>query len=335
MPAWTIAFVGSIDLPGGPGRLPIMENHRFEIIHKAQVPGRSTVCNRCRLLGRWGAGLTGALLAAAVFLPGRGAHDGHAAAAERATARTPVLFTCDFESADWFKAWGVRDKPGNCDLVAADPERKFEPRAGKALRVKIRQGDHYGTSIEYRFRRHHGFEPEEIYFRYYLRLGDGWVPTRGGKLPGVAGTYGNAGWGGRPVDGTNGWSARGLFEGRADGKTAVGFYCYHMDMQGRYGSQWVWDREGLGFLENNRWYCIQQHVKLNTPGKADGVMRGWVDGKPAFEKNGVRMRAVDRLKIEMVWLNVYYGGTWTAPRDMCLYIDDVAVSREPIEPAGP
>jgi len=44
------------------------------------------------------------------------------------------------------------------------------------------------------------------------------------------------GWGGRKVNGSDGWSARGLFETRngAD-STAIGFYCYHADMRGRYG----------------------------------------------------------------------------------------------------
>lgn len=246
-----------------------------------------------------------------------------------------VLFTCDFEKDDWFIAWGARARPQNVDIVAADPARRFTALSGKALRVKVNKGDHYGTSVEYRFQRQHGVEPEEIYFRYHLRLGDDWNPQRGGKLPGIAGTYGKAGWGGRPVNGADGWSARGQFEGRRDGKTPIGFYCYHMDMKGRYGSQWIWERDGLGFLENNRWYCVEQYVKLNTPGKADGVLRGWVDGRLAFDKTDVRMRATDSLKIEMVWLNVYLGGSWTAESDHHLYIDNVAISRQPIGPAKP
>lgn len=296
---------------------------------RAELSGAAAVHPGNRAGRRWATGL---LVAGALVVSGQRSGVQTATAGEALAAKSPVLFTCDFESADWFRAWGERRAPRNCELVAADPERKFEPRQGKALRVKINQGDHYGASLEYRFRRQHGFEPEEIYFRYYLRLADDWTATGGGKLPGIAGTYGRAGWGGRPVNGADGWSARGLFEGRKDGKTPVGFYCYHMDMRGRYGSSWVWEREGLGLLDNNRWYCLEQHVKLNTPGKADGVMRGWVDGKLAFEKTDVRMRAVDKLKIEMVWLNVYYGGAWTAPRDMHLYIDDVVVSREPIGP---
>ena len=98
-------------------------------------------------------------------------------------------------------------------------------------------------------------------------------PDSAGPTVGLAG-------GGRPVDGTDGWSARGLFEGQKDCRTPIGFYCYHMDMKGIYGSDWVWDRDRLGFLENNRWYCIEQYVKLNTPGQPDGVLRG-VGGRSA------------------------------------------------------
>src|SRR5437660_1150006 len=79
-------------------------------------------------------------------------------------------------------------------------------------------------------------EPEEIYFRYYLKFDEDWKrATSGGKLPGMSGTYGKAGWGGRPVHGDDGWSARGLYVTRpGDDSTAIGFYCYHADMRGKY-----------------------------------------------------------------------------------------------------
>lgn len=246
------------------------------------------------------------------------------------SANKAVYFSASFEEADWYQAWGEKKLPENCELVSSDPERKFEPLSGKALRVKVNKDGHYGTSVEYAFKKRMGSEPEEVYFRYYLRLGDDWTVTQGGKFPGIGGTYGKAGWGGRPVDGTDGWSARGLFTGRKDGKTPIGFYCYHMDMKGQYGSEWIWDKDKLGYLENNRWYCVEQRVKLNTPGKADGIMQGWVDGKLAFEKTDVRMRAVDKLKVETVWLNIYLGGTWTAKADHHVFIDEVVISREPI-----
>jgi len=247
-------------------------------------------------------------------------------------AATAEIFTCDFESDTWWQQWALRQKDPRTDTVAADEARKFEPHRGKALCVRVDKGGHYGASLQFHFKRRTGTEPEEIFFRYYLRPADDWRPERGGKLPGIAGTYGRAGWGGRKVDGSDGWSARGLFGGQKDGRTPIGFYCYHADMKGRYGDNWVWDRDGFAGLENNRWYCIEQQARLNTPGKNDGILRAWVDGRLVFEKTDVRMRDVDTLRIETVWLNVYYGGTWAATADYHLYIDDVAISREPIGP---
>ena len=252
------------------------------------------------------------------------------ATSSAAVAAPAEIFTCDFESDTWWEEWGERKQDTRTDTVSVDAVRKFESRGGKALRIRVDKGGHYGASLAFQFRERTGAEPEEIYFRYYLRFADDWKPERGGKLPGIGGTYGRAGWGGRKVDGTDGWSARGLFRGLKDDLTPIGFYCYHADMKGRYGDDWVWDRDGFAGLENNRWYCIEQHARMNTPGEKDGILRGWVDGALVFERSDVRMRDVDTLKIETVWLNLYYGGNWTAARDYHVYIDDVAISHQPI-----
>ena len=241
-----------------------------------------------------------------------------------------VVFT-DFEAGRWRADWsgGSRD---TVSVVTEDAERGFVPLQGKALRIKVEKGGHYGASLQYNFKDKVGREPQEVYFRYYLRLGSDWDPAQGGKLPGISGTYDRGGWGGRPSDGHNGWSARGQFNGRRDGKTPIGFYCYHADMKGRYGSSWIWKKNGLGYIENNRWCCIEQYARMNTPGRNDGVLRGWVDGRLAFEKTDVRMRNVPDLKIECIWINIYHGGTWTARDDDHLYIDNVVVARRYVGP---
>jgi len=246
--------------------------------------------------------------------------------------RKDLVFSCDFESDKWYEQFGMRSRPERVEVISSDSARKFEPLAGKAMRIKVDRGGHYGVSIMYRFKDQIDQQPEEIYFRYYLRLADDWNTAGGGKFPGISGTYGRAGWGGRPSDGRNGWSARGLFKRQNDGKTPVGYYCYHADMKGRYGSNWTWDTEKRGYLQNNRWYCIEQYAKMNTPGKNDGILRGWVDGQPAFEKTDVRMRDVDTLRIEAVWLNLYLGGSWVAKSDHHLYIDNVVIARDYIGP---
>lgn len=248
-----------------------------------------------------------------------------------AQTKNDILFATGFEDESW------RDhlKGGNREtvtIVKSDPKRKFQSLSGKALSIRTPKGAHYGASIEFPFKKVKGGEPSEVYFRYYLRFGDDWNPTGGGKLPGIGGTYGKVGWGGRPSDGTNGWSARGLFKASKDGKTPIGFYCYHADMRGKYGENWVWDRDKLGFLENNRWYCIEQFARLNTPGKKDGVLRGWIDGKLAFEKTDVRMRKTPKLKIENIWINLYHGGGSPASSENHLFIDEIVISKKPIGP---
>ena len=106
----------------------------------------------------------------------------------------------------------------------------------------------------------------------------------------------------------------------------IGYYTYHADMPRKYGQNMPWDNEYRGSLQKNRWYCIETYVKLNTVGKHDGVLRGWVDGFLAMENETMMFRTSSDLKIEEFWVNVYYGGGWRAPNDMHLYIDNLALS---------
>jgi hypothetical protein len=259
---------------------------------------------------------------------------------DRGLAADPrVVFFADFEADDWAAGWTQAAPRGAIDTVAADAARNFEPLDGKALRARLAEGTNTALNTLYKFQRQIGREPEEIFFRYYLRLADDWNQTvEGGKMPGLSGTYGVAGWGGRKSDGTNGWSARGAFhrvipEGNPlAGLHALGTYCYHADMPGTFGNIWLWNRGYHGFLEKNRWYCVEQYLKLNTPGEKDGILRAWIDGRPAFEKTDIRFRLTDKLKIEQVWMNVYHGGTKPSPYDQHLYIDNVVVATDYIGP---
>ena len=180
--------------------------------------------------------------------------------------------------------------------MSADPALQFSPLLGYALRVEIPAGTNTGMSVGYEFADKLGYEPEQIYFRYYIRIADDWRTLDGGKFPGIAGTYGVAGWGGRRSDGYNGWSARGLFKevppsGNPLGEMVpVGSYVYHADMPTNYGDNHLWQRDYRGYLERNRWYCIEQYLQLNTPGLHDGIMRVWIDGRLAWEKTDWRWR---------------------------------------------
>jgi hypothetical protein len=251
-----------------------------------------------------------------------------------------VLFFADFAGEDWRREWS--QSGGQVDVIDADPERKFEPLLGRGLRVRIGEGTHTALNFTWKFQQTAGGEPDEAYFRYYLRLGDDWNQTvQGGKMPGFSGTYGVAGWGGRKSDGSNGWSARGAFHPSIPdgnplaGTHPIGTYCYHAEMPGTYGEIWLWQRDYRGFLVTNRWYCVEQHAKLNTPGESDGVLRAWIDGRPAFEKTQLRFRNNPQLRVEQVWMNVYHGGREPSPHNQHLYIDHVVIARKYIGPLQP
>ncbi len=248
-----------------------------------------------------------------------------------------VTFFDPFESDAWVDGW--THVGGVLDIVVTDPAYLFEPFQGAALRATLPEGANTAMNVGYHFAEETGVEPEEMWFRYYLRFGNDWEQTvDGGKMPGFAGTYGVAGWGGRPSDGTNGWSARGSFylsvadDNPLAGRTPLGNYVYHADMTGTYGDVWLWQDDYRGLLLDNRWYCIEQYLKMNTPTLNDGIIRVWVEGRPAFEKTDLRFRDVDALKIEEVWMNVYHGGTAPSPADQHLYIDNLVIASSYIGP---
>lgn len=242
-----------------------------------------------------------------------------------------VLNLTTFESSHWQQIWSG-GKRKTVSIISKNAPPEYQPINQEALRITIPKGEHFGGSMEFNFKKNSGIEPEEMYFRYYIRLGDNWNPSRGGKFPGFGGTYGKAGWGGRPSNGTNGWSARGQFKGRPDGLTEIGYYCYHADMKGKYGSAWMWETDDFSGLEKNRWYCIEQFVKLNTVGSANGILKGWVDGRLVFEKFNIRFRDTPKLKIENIWVNIYHGGSWTAATEDSLYLDHLIIATDYIGP---
>jgi hypothetical protein len=243
-----------------------------------------------------------------------------------------VVLSCDFEDALWWRAWGLKGEPVNTALVGG--KDAFGGQS-KGLKVTIPRGTNTGANFHFRFRQQLGREPEEIYFRYDLKLDPDWRnASDGGKLPGISATYGKAGWGGRRVDGTDGWSARGHFGKPGPDATGIGYYCYHADMKGTYGDVFRFNPP----LRYDRWYGIEMYCKLNTPGKEgvpgrnDGTLKAWIDGAPAFERTDLRFRDSAKLKIESIWVNVYHGGTKPAPEDLHLYLDNLMIAHERIGP---
>ncbi len=245
--------------------------------------------------------------------------------------RSDIIFFEDFEQANYYTHWGQSSAPSTVSRVASP---LFD--GDWSLRVRVPAGQHTGIGWQWKFRNFGLPEPEEIYFRYYVYAADTWdLAANGqvGKWPGIAGTYGVAGWGGRPSHGDDGWSARMSNYDRGS-VIEPAFYCYHADMTGIYGSNWTWGSDA--YLNRNAWHAVEVYGKMNSitggAGNNDGILRGWVDGQLVFEKTDIRFRDVTNLKIECIWFNVYVGGTWTAEQNMDLYFDNMVFASSYIGP---
>ncbi len=61
-----------------------------------------------------------------------------------------IVFT-DFEPDEWHKHW-LGGKRETVSVVAEDKKRGFQSLKNKALQIKVRKGEHYGASIQYKFK---------------------------------------------------------------------------------------------------------------------------------------------------------------------------------------
>lgn len=192
---------------------------------------------------------------------------------------------------------------------------------GAGLRSIIPVGEHWGSSGHWYFEENGLEDPDELWWRYWLRFPEGFYidPPNRGKLPGVGGLYTYNCLGNRPSTPEEPcFSARMLFsrdygqDGNPNGiadETLIGFYVYHLDSPPTRGDIWTWD-PGVATLDHGAWYCVEGHIALNTPGSRDGLLQGWVDGKAAFDRSGIGFRRAEEgwMGIKSFWFDIYYGG---------------------------
>lgn len=215
--------------------------------------------------------------------------------------------------------------------------------AGGGVRAVIPTGAHHGANGHWHFDDPSIGEPEEVYWRYWIRFPEDFSiqPPYRGKLPGPANTYGYNCFGGRvSTEAAPCWSARmmftrdyvdesGSYQDGPDDQTLVGFYTYHLDGPGHRGDILPWDDE-VALLDHGRWYCVEGRLRLNTPGANDGVLEGWINGSDAFSRSDFAWRRGTEafLDVDSFWFNVYYGGAGSSPGDNEVHFDSFAFGAE-------
>ncbi|PTN07311.1 hypothetical protein C8N47_11924 [Mangrovibacterium marinum] len=165
---------------------------------------------------------------------------------------------------------------------------------------------------------------DEYFLSYSVRFNDHFNFVKGGKLPGLAG--GTANTGGHVPSGYDGWSARMMFW--ENGK--LSYYLYYPKQSGRWGERlYLTTQSGDTLqLQSGKWHRITQHIRMNEPQQADGLLEAWVDEQLVFSANNILFRKAPELQIDQILFSVFMGGdnlSWTSDKDQYICFDNFAV----------
>ncbi len=102
--------------------------------------------------------------------------------------------------------------------------------------------------------------------------------------------------------------------------------------------RWLGSKKGTTNLfskENaGQWHCIVAHVKLNTPGKSDGLFEFWINGELQARKENMNWHGDYNKDPENFGINaVFFENYWNAgsPQEQERYFDNIIISTEPID----
>lgn len=195
---------------------------------------------------------------------------------------------------------------------AYEPEWIVSPNGLPVLRVASHPTNQRLISWALRF------DPQdEVYARYAVMIEDDvadGMNELGVKLPGLAGE--EISW--RMEHGPIAPGNRGLY--------AALDYRYAADTGSGFG-----DIRDMGAVfRAGRWYTIEQYIRLNSPGKADGIGRVWINGNLTSESINMRWRDKPTSRVNHVHVNIYHGGMGLPKRPIHYRIAAIAVAKSPI-----
>jgi hypothetical protein len=129
---------------------------------------------------------------------------------------------------------------------------------------------------------------------YGLYLDPKFSFAAGGRLPGI--------FGGRTSDDREAPSAFSTrLAWNADGVVDV-----YGQMPGLASSRGITNERHEASLPRGRWIAVDQEVVLNAPGRSDGILRMWFDGKLIFENRSVNFRTDTDSAIRGILAEVAY-----------------------------
>ena|GEM_PF-2905618 len=151
---------------------------------------------------------------------------------------------------------------------------------------------------------------------YRVKFGAHYRWAKGGKMHGLGPAKPTTGCQPRTDDG---WSVRMLT--MSTGRLAI--YVYDQDRNNPNGCGEGFTAPNFRITNTEKWYNISLYVKLNSPNRADGVAKLFVDGKQIHEVTGLRLRrsnAKSSLMQNFMFNTFYGGGSWDAAPDRTTHV---------------
>lgn len=207
-------------------------------------------------------------------MPALAVQKGDCSAERGLVGRTDIVFCEPWDNATWWQTDYVRDgsksdpQPPTSGQMTLTSIVQAGCISGSCLKVDMPQGVPSSLSIVWPLSAA-GLAPEQLYLRYYIKLGPAWNASetdpnsKGGKLPGLADPRTTAdpssqcGNGGEPSDGINCWTMRGGFAGctytlngphdacvdagHPNATMRFDSYLYYPGQENATGSAGIWD----------------------------------------------------------------------------------------------
>jgi hypothetical protein len=188
------------------------------------------------------------------------------------------------------------------------------------------------------------FEPTEtLYLRFYIRLSNGWgwtgrnyhphlitvMTTENDKFRGPAASHLTVYV--EPVNGKLRLAAQDIQnQDKPHGLTQG-------PIKGGYNGRLYDSKEEL--FNDANWHCVEAMFQLNSldmkadKANADGIVKGWFDGKLVVDRTDVILRSTDFPKMKFnQFLLLPYFGPGLLPHAQTLWIDELAVGTQRLGP---
>lgn len=222
-------------------------------------------------------------------------------------------------------------------------EVRIAPQGQRGACIEYEWKDGGGSVTGSSAKRHLIEATDEVYIRFYLRLSKGWGWSGRNYHPHLTHfmTTENSQWHGpaashltlyiEPVNGKLRLAAQDIQNKDAPHGLTQG------PLKGGYNGQ-MFDSADTLFTDD-AWHCIEAQFKLNTldlkndKPNADGIVRGWFDGKLVIEHTDVILRSTDfpNMKFNQFLMAPYFG-PGLLPHAQKLWIDEMAVGTKRIGP---